>query len=69
MMRHSVEGNKFSVKPSRDYLKIAEKMQQTGISDLNPDDLSRLWEIRNIIREEKQAMQKTLQEIRNMKKT
>lgn len=69
MMRHSVEGNKFSVKPSKDYLKIAEKMHQAGISDLNPDNLTRLWEIRNVIREEKQAVQKTLQEIRNMKKT
>ncbi len=68
MMRHSVEGNKFSVKPSKDYLKIAEKMHEAGISDLNPDDLSRLWEIRDIIREEKQAIKKTLQEIINRKK-
>jgi len=60
MMRHSVEGNKYSVKPSRDYLEIAEKMHQTGISDLNPDDLSKLWEIRKIIREEKQVIKKTL---------
>ena len=68
MMRHSIEGNKFNVKPSRDYFKIAEKMHQAGISDLNPDDLSNLWEMRNIIREEKRAIKKTLQEIRNRKK-
>ncbi len=67
MMRHSIEGNKFNVKPSRDYFKIAEKMYQAGISDLNPDDLSNLWEMRNIIREEKRAIKKTLQEIRNRK--
>jgi hypothetical protein len=67
MMRHSVEGNKYTIKPSRDYLEIAEKMHQTGISDLNPDDLSKLWEIRNTIRQEKQAIEKTLQEIRDRK--
>ena len=67
MMRHSIEGNKYRVKTPRDYLEIAEKMHQTGISDLIPDDLSKLWETRNIIREEKQAIKKTLQEIRNRK--
>jgi uncharacterized protein YutE (UPF0331/DUF86 family) len=67
MMRHSVEGNKYGVKPSRDYTEIAEKMHQTGISDLNPDDLSKLWEIRNTIRQEKQAIEETLQEIRDRK--
>lgn len=68
MVRHSIEGNKFSVKPSRDYFEIAEKMHGAGISDLKPDDLSSLWEIRNIITEEKQAIKKTLQEIRNRKR-
>ena len=67
MMRHSIEGNKYSLKPSRDYLEIAEKMHQTGISDLNPDDLSKLWEIRNTIRQKRQAIEKTLQEIRDRK--
>jgi hypothetical protein len=67
MVRHSVEGNKYGIKPSRDYLEITEKMHQTGISDLNPDDLSKLWEIRNTIKQEKQAIKKTLQEIRDRK--
>lgn len=67
MIRHSVEGNKYNIKPSRDYLEIAEQMHQTGISDLNPDDLSKLWKVRNTIRQEKQAIEKTLQEIKDRK--
>ncbi len=65
MMRHSIEDHKFSLEPSRSYLEIADKMRQEGIPDLNQDDISKLWETRSKIREERQAIKKTIQEIRN----
>ncbi len=64
MVRHSTEGNRVSEKSSKIFLEIVEKMRQQGIPDLNPDDLSNLWETRNTIMEEEQAIEETLQEIR-----
>jgi hypothetical protein len=68
MVRHSTEDSRSSEKSSRIFLEIVEKMRQQGIPDLNPDDLSNLWETRNTIVEEQQAIEETLQEIRSMKK-
>ncbi|MBE0512911.1 ParB N-terminal domain-containing protein [Candidatus Bathyarchaeota archaeon] len=68
MVRHSIEDKKFSVKPSKDDLKLAEKMHEEGVSDLNMEDLSELWETRSKIEEERQAIEKTLQQIRNRMK-
>jgi len=68
MLRHSTEDKRLSVKPSREFLEILEKMHKEGIADLTPDDLSNLWEIQKRIEEERQAIEKTLQEIRNARK-
>ena len=68
MMRHSVEGKKLSVKPSKDDLKLAEKMHKEGVSDLYLEDLSELWETRSKIEEGRQAIENTLQQIRNRMK-
>jgi len=65
MVRHSVEGKRFGVKPSKADLELAEKMHEQGALDLNLEDLSELWEIRSKIEEEKQAVEETLQQIRN----
>ncbi len=68
MVRHSIEANTVSDKSSKIFLEIIENMHQQGISDLDPDDLSSLWETRNAILEEQKAIEKTLQEIRIRKK-
>ncbi|MCW3980057.1 MAG: hypothetical protein NWF11_01120, partial [Candidatus Bathyarchaeota archaeon] len=65
MMRHSTESSRFSAKPSRIYLEMIEEMHQQGTTDLAPDDLSNLWETRKRIEEERQAIEKTLEEIRH----
>jgi len=68
MVRHSNEDKRFSVKPSKDDLDLAEKMRKQGVQDLSPEDLTELWETRRRIEEERQAIEKTLQEIRNRAK-
>jgi hypothetical protein len=68
MVRHSTEANRVNNKSLKIFLEIVENMHQQGIPDLNPDDLSNLWETRKIITEERQAIEKTLQEIRTRKK-
>jgi len=68
MLRHSTEDKRLSVKPSRELSEIVEKMHKQGIADLTPDDLSNFWEIQKRIEEERQAIEKTLQEIRNARK-
>jgi len=69
MVRHSTEDNRACMqKSSKIFLEIVDKMRQQGIPDLNPDDLSNLWETRNTIIEEQQAIEETLQEIRTRKK-
>ncbi|UCH32305.1 MAG: ParB N-terminal domain-containing protein [Candidatus Bathyarchaeota archaeon] len=65
MMRHSTEDSRFSVKPSKIFLQIVEKMRQQGIVDLHPDDLGNLWETRKIIEGERLSIEKTLEEIRS----
>jgi len=65
ILRHRIEDKKLSVKPSKDDLKLAEKMRQEGILDLELEDLSQLRETRREIEEEKRAVEKTLQQIRN----
>jgi len=67
MLRHSIEGKRLSAKPSKEYLEIVEKMRERGIADLVPEDLSNLWEIQKRIDEERQAIKKTLHQIRNAK--
>ncbi len=67
MVRHSTEANRVSEKPLKIFLEIIENMRKQGIPDLNPEDLSNLWETRNTIIEEQQAIEKTLQEIRTRK--
>ena len=68
MLRHSIEDKKFSEKPSKDDVESAEKMHQEGVPDLTPEDLIELWETRSKIEEERQAIEKTLQQIRNRMK-
>jgi len=65
MVRHTIEDKRFSVKPSKDNFELAEKMRAEGVQDLRPDDLSTLWDTRGQIEEERQAIEKTLYEIRN----
>ena len=65
MVRHTIEDKRFSVKPSKDTLELAEKMRAEGVQDLSPEDLSDLWETRGRIKEDREAIEKTLLEIRN----
>jgi len=68
MMRHSIEDKRFSMKPSKDDVELAEKMRCEGVQDLRPEDLSELWETRSRIDGERQAIEKTLHEIRSRMK-
>lgn len=68
MVRHSIESNKVSGGSAKIFLEIVEKMRQQGIPDLTPDDLTNLWETRNTLIEEQNAIERTLQEIRTWKK-
>jgi len=65
MVRHSIEDKRFSVKPPKDNFELAENMRAQGMKDLRADDLSDLWETRAQIEEERRAIEKTLDEIRN----
>lgn len=65
MARHGIEGKKFILKPSKSDLELAEKMRREGDQDLCPEDLSVLWDTRTRIEEERQAIEKTLQQVRN----
>jgi hypothetical protein len=65
MVRHSIESKRFSVKPSKEDLEVAEKMRADGLQDLDSEDLSDLWETRSQIDEERQAIEKRLLQIRN----
>ncbi len=67
MLRHSTEDDRVSEKSSKILLEIVDNMLQQGFSDLNPDDLTNLWETRNALMEEEQAIKATLQEIRTRK--
>ncbi len=65
MVRHTVEDKRFSLKPSKEDVELVEKMRREGLEDIGAEDLGRLWETRNRIDEERQAIAKTLQEIRS----
>ena len=65
MVRHTIEDKRFNVKPSKDNFELAENMRAEGVQDLRPDDLNDLWETRGQIEGERQAIEKTLHEIRN----
>lgn len=65
MVRHSIEDKRFSEKPPKEDLELAEKMVAEGIYDLESDDLRNLWKIRSRIEKEKKSIEKTLQEIKN----
>jgi len=65
MVRHSIEDKRFSVKPSKEDLEAAEKMRREGVADISAEDLSRLWETRTSIEEERADIEKTLKEIRS----
>jgi hypothetical protein len=65
MLRHRIEDKKLGVKPSKDELNLAEKMRQEGVLDIKLEDLSQLWETRRKIEEERRAVEKTLQQIRD----
>jgi hypothetical protein len=65
MLRHRIEAKKLGIKPSKNDLKLAEKMRREGVLDLELEDLSQLWETNRKIEKEKRAMEKTLQQIRD----
>ncbi len=65
MIRHSIEDRRFNEQPSKADFELAEKMSVEGISDLGPDDLRELWRTRPRIEEERQSIEKTLEEIRD----
>lgn len=64
MIRHSIEDKRFSDKPSKEDFELVDKMSAEGINDLNSDDLTELWKTRPRIEEERQSIEKTLEEIR-----
>lgn len=65
MLRHRIEAKKLVIKPSKNDLKLAEKMRREGVLDLELEDLSQLWETNRKIEEEKRAVEKTLKQIRD----
>jgi hypothetical protein len=65
MIRHRIEDKRFTEKPSKETVELAERMCIEGVSDLNSDDLRELWKTRSRIEEKKKFIEKTLQEIRN----
>lgn len=65
MMRHSTEDKRLSKgKPAKRDTESANKMRGEGLEDINPEDLTSLMEIRSQIEEEKEAIRRTLNEIR-----
>jgi hypothetical protein len=65
MVRHSIEDKRFSEKPVKADFELADKMHAEGIGDLSSDDLRELLKTRGRIEEERQSIEKTLEEIRN----
>lgn len=65
MMRHSTEDKRLSRgKPTKQDTESANKMRKEGLEDIDPEDLTKLMEVRSQIEEEKEAIRKTLDEIR-----
>jgi hypothetical protein len=69
MLRHSIEDKRFSERPSKDDFKVAEKMAEEGIRDIDPDDLRELWKTRSHLEKEKKNIENTLRELRERIKT
>ena len=64
MVRHTIEDKRFSEKsPKADYA-LVKQMSAQGIVDLHSDDLRELWKTRRRIEDEKQSIEKTLEEIK-----
>ena len=64
MLRHGAEDSRLRAKASKAFDGVIEKMRQQGIADVESDDLRDLWEIRKKIDEEREAIVKTLDQIR-----
>jgi hypothetical protein len=64
MLRHGAEESRLRAKPSKAFAGVIEKMRQQGIADVESDDLRDLWEIRKRIDAEREAIVKTLDQIR-----
>jgi hypothetical protein len=64
MLRHGEEQSKLRAKPSKVFAEVIEKMRRQGIADVEPDDVKDLWEIRKRIDKEREAIVKTLDQIR-----
>ncbi len=65
MVRHSIEDKRFSEKPQKEDFELADKMEAEGVNDLKSDNLAELFKTRDRIEEERHAIEKTLEEIRN----
>jgi hypothetical protein len=65
MVRHSIEDKRFIEKPPKEDFELVEKMIAEGVIDLKPDDLRNLWKMRSRIEEEKNSIEKTLEELRD----
>lgn len=64
MTRHAIEDKRYREQPSKEDFELADKMSAQGINDLVSDDLRELWKIRPRIEEERQSIERTLEEIR-----
>lgn len=64
MVRHTIEDRRFSEKSPKADCDLVERMSAQGIVDLHSDDLRELWKIRRLIDEERQSIERTLEEIR-----
>jgi hypothetical protein len=65
MLRHGAEESRLRAKPSKAFSGVIERMREQGIADVEPDDLMDLWEIRKRIDAEREAIVRTLGQIRN----
>jgi len=64
MLRHGAEETRLRVKPSKAFVEVVEKMRKQGIADVEPDDVKDLWEIRKRLDDEREAIVKTLDQVR-----
>jgi hypothetical protein len=64
MLRHGEEQSKLRVKSSKAFVEVIEKMRKQGVADVEPDDVKDLWEIRKRIDDEREAIVKTLDQVR-----
>jgi len=64
MLRHGAEETRLRAKPSKAFVEVVEKMRKQGIADVEPDDVKDLWEIRKRLDDEREAIVKTLEQVR-----